>query len=166
MAKHPEANLQTQIRKWVRENVVAHHVFLAFDRSAKKTALQHIMEARKGQRSGTPDVCLLVEGAAIWTELKAPAGVLSVLQKELHAEMNIAGFHVSVIRSVRGYADDLVARHVHLRVAALERADALDRLLGAPALRLGKTALGKPRVLKPSPSRVRRAETIRQKVMF
>ncbi len=166
MAKHPEANLQVQIKRWVRENVVAPHVFLAFDRTSKKSALQHIMEARKGQRSGCPDVVLLVEGAAVWTELKARDGVLSALQKELHAEMDIAGFHVSVVRSVRAYADDLVARHIHLRLAALDRADALDRLLEGPGPRLGKKAPGKPRVLKLTAAMVRRGEKIRQRVMF
>lgn len=166
MAARPEHNLQVQIRKWVRGHVPHPHVFLAFDRTAKQSALQHVFESRRGIRSGTPDVCLLHNGAAIWTELKAPDGVVSIAQKELHAEMDAAGFHVSVVRSVRAYAEDLLARHVTLLPLALERADAADRLLAAPGQRLGKKRPAKPFVAKPSAARMRKASAVRGRVMY
>lgn len=166
MAIGPEHKLQIALKRWTREHVPHPHVFMAFDRSRRQSPLQHIAEKNRGLRSGCPDCVLLHNGAAIWTELKAPDGVVSIAQKELHAEMDAAGFHVSVVRSVRAYAEDLLARHVGLLPLALERADAADRLLAAPGQRLGKKRPAKPFVAKPSAARMRKAAAVRGRVMF
>ena len=59
MSAGPEHRLQIAIKKWVREAVPFPHVFLAFDRSAARSPLQHLHEKTRGARAGTPDVVLL-----------------------------------------------------------------------------------------------------------
>lgn len=166
MAIGPEHKLQIQIKKWVRESVLSPHVFLAFDRTRKFSMLQHIAEKNRGIRSGTPDVCLLVEGAAIWTELKAPKGVISDAQSDLHQDMARAGFVVSVVRSVREYADDLLARHVGIARGALERADGADRLLAAERPAPGGKGTRRAMKKKAAADKVRRMEAVRGRVLF
>jgi len=63
MSAGPEHRLQIAIKKWVREAVPFPHVFLAFDRSAARSPLQHLHEKTRGARAGTPDVVLLWRGA-------------------------------------------------------------------------------------------------------
>lgn len=169
MALGPEHKLQVAVKKWVRESVLAPHVFLAFDRTQKHSMLQHIAEKNRGVRAGTPDLCLLIGGAAVWTELKAPKGVVSDAQITLHQDMDRAGFVVSVVRSVREYADDLTARHVGLARGAVERADGLDRGLAqerpAPGGK-GRRKSSKPMREKPEASRIRAGHRLAAKGLF
>jgi hypothetical protein len=166
MSAGPEHRLQIAIKKWTREAVPFPHVFLAFDRSAARSRLQHLHEKTRGARAGTPDVVLLWRGAAIWCELKAPDGVLSIHQTELHAEMALTGHHVSVVRSVRAYAEELAARQVPLGPLAMERADAADRTLSGPGQRLGRKAPAKPRPPKITVARLRKLEAVRGRTLF
>lgn len=131
--RQPEHALQVQIKKWTRENVFAPHVFLGFDRAAKQSPFQHIREKARGVEGGTPDVVLLVEGAAVWVELKAGKNGLSEHQVELHTRMASAGFAVGVCRTVEEYARELHARNVLLRPGAFERAQGADRTLAVAA---------------------------------
>lgn len=166
MALGPEHKLQVAVKRWVRESVLAPHVFLAFDRTAKHSPLQHIAEKNRGVRAGTPDLCLCVEGAAVWTELKAPKGVVSDAQLTLHQDMDRAGFVVSVVRSVREYADDLISRHVGIARGALERADGLDRMLAQERPSPGGKGRRKPMREKPEASRIRAGHRLAAKGLF
>lgn len=131
--RQPEHALQVLVKKWVRENVLRPHVFLAFDRAKKTSILQHIRERARGQRAGTPDTVLLIDGAAVWVELKSPIGKVSDTQDDLHREMARVGFTVGVCRSVESYAQELNARHIELRRGAFEQAAGADRMLAAAA---------------------------------
>ena len=161
MASSPEHRLQIAIKKWVRECVITPHVFLAFDRTRKTSAMQHIAEAARGVRAGTPDtVLLLPDGKSIWVELKWGKNTTSDRQDELHGEMRAIGHPVVVCRSVDEYACLLDIHHVTLSRLAMEIAAGLDRALIAAAP-VKKARRSSPRAPKPRADAARIAATHR-----
>lgn len=150
MASH-EHNLQTQIKKWVRECVAEPHVFLAFDRSKAAGRFTHAREAARGIRKGTPDTVLLFQAMAMWVELKFGKNTTSDAQDELHAEMLAIGHRVRVCWTVTEYYLACRAEGVRLVQWAEARAQGLDALLavGVPKPPKAKRT-AKPRTRRPS----------------
>jgi hypothetical protein len=57
---------------FVRDAIVGPHMFLALDRSRAKSPKEHLWQARRGVRKGTPDTQLILPGGRhIWFEFKA-----------------------------------------------------------------------------------------------
>ena len=161
----PEHALQVAIKRWVRENVLRPHVWLAFDRTRKTSAMQHIAEANRGLRAGTPDTVLMIDGAAVWVELKAGRNTTSEQQDELHKEMAGVGFTVGVCWSVEQYAYELHARHIALRAGAFDRAQAADAKLAAPKV-AKKGRKGRAPKAKPEPSKLAAMARLRRAGVF
>ena len=143
----PEHALQISCKKFVRDCVNAEHTFLAFDRTAKTSALQHVRESARGVRAGTADTLLLVKGLPpIWVELKAPGNKPSALQLEFAADVERVGCRWYWAASVQQCREVLFAAGVPMRPSAPLVAEHLDGLLaGAAARKAGKA----PRSYRP-----------------
>jgi len=145
----PEHNLQVQCLKFSRECIVTRHVFLAFDRSAKQSALQHVREKARGIRAGTPDVLVLVPGLAIWAELKVGRNEASVPQIECGVAILHAGHRWEVVRSVVEFGAYLRRCGVELSAHADLRALDLDLVLAGAAMKRKGAAPKSYRPAKP-----------------
>jgi hypothetical protein len=56
------------------------------------------------QRSGVPDLCVVIEGRTVWVELKRAAGTVSRLQAATIDDMRHAGAEVFVVRTADEFA--------------------------------------------------------------
>lgn len=128
----PEHDLQTQVHKWARECIAEPHEFLAFDRSRKQSAMQHIREKARGVKAGTPDFLLIGAGKRLWVELKAGKNSTTTMQDEMHARLAAVGEAVLVLRSVAGVMLAARAAGFALTATAAARAEGLDALLARP----------------------------------
>ena len=164
----PEKDLQVQCVKFARECILTEHVFLAFDRSKKQSALQHVREKARGIRAGTPDILILVPGLAIWAELKAGKNTASELQEEVGAAIIATGHRWEVIRSVEELRCYLDACGVALSNMAFVRALDLDLVLQGAAMKAaGKAPRSyKPRAAKPTKTQIDRGNRIRGSGVF
>lgn len=57
---------------FARDAIVGRHKFLAHDRSKAMSAKEHLWQAKRGVRKGTPDTQLVIPGKHLWFEFKAP----------------------------------------------------------------------------------------------
>lgn len=143
----PEHNLQVQVHKFVRDCVAVPHVFLAFDRSRKQSALQHVREKARGLRAGTADTLLLaLPCPPVWVELKAPGNKPSELQLQFASDVEFVGCHWYWAASVEDYRVALFAAGVPLRPNAVIVAAHLDALLASAVMKKSGKA---PRSYKP-----------------
>jgi hypothetical protein len=58
---------------FARDAIVGPHIFMAHDRSRAKSSKEHLWQAKRGVRKGTPDTQLILPGGLhAWFEFKAP----------------------------------------------------------------------------------------------
>ena len=166
---HPEHALQVRINRWVREHVAQPHFFTGIDRSAKTGQFTHVREKARGIVSGMSDTLLIVEGAVICVELKAPGNKPTDRQQEVGDAINKAGGIWDWTASVMGYAEILEAAGVPLigqwRLAA-ERGDAvlLAAQIKADENKTGRVS--RKRVQRPTATQVRKLNRMRAQVRF
>ena len=141
----PEHHLQAAIKFWCKRYVLTPHVFLAFDRSRAMSATQHILEAQRGIRAGTPDTVLAYSAGCVWVELKVGRNVTSEAQNALHTEMLGVGHEVAVIYSVGAYCQLLIERGLDIHRLGMAEAEALDRKLALKKKSAPKKAGGADR---------------------
>jgi hypothetical protein len=153
-AAQPEHALQVQVHKFTRDCIDAPHVFLAFDRTRKLSAMQHVREKSRGLRAGTADTLLLLKSfIPIWVELKAGDNKPSDLQYQFGQDVTAVGNYWGWTASVDGYRKILAHCGVPLRPSAPLVSEHLDRLLLGAKLKHGGKVAGnyrKPRTTPPS----------------
>jgi hypothetical protein len=168
MSRHPEANLQVMIVKFVRETVAMPFFFTSIDRTRKSSPGQHLREKARGMVSGTPDTLLVVPNKpAITVELKAVGGWPTERQEQVGAAISAAGGIWAWCDSVSGYCRILrnagIQLPAHAEQLALRHDDTLARAAAKPK---AAPKVGRARAAKPSMGRIRRAEALRSKVLF
>jgi hypothetical protein len=165
MAKPPtpkEHPTQVKVKQWVRECIPAPKTFLAFDRTKKHSARQHINEAARGLRKGTPDTCLMVKPLpAMWVELKRKGEKPDEDQKNVGADIVASGHLWGWVDTVVGYARLIQSWGVPVSAYALLRAEHHDLVLAGEAItasinRPPKKRTSRPRAPKPSAAAVAR----------
>ena len=70
---------------------------------------------KMGVRPGVPDFAIVHDGRALFLELKAASGRLSVEQRAMHAALAGAGAEVAVVRSIEDTVEVLASWGVPLR---------------------------------------------------
>ena len=131
-----EFQIQVKVKQWAKECVPAPKVFVAFDRSRKTSLTQHIREAAKGLRKGTSDTLLMCEDLPdMWVELKRPGNEPDDDQQAFGTDVQEVGRLWGWADSVEGYARLIQSWGVPITPMALLRAEHLDRVLAAGALR-------------------------------
>jgi hypothetical protein len=172
MSAHPEHDLQVKINQWVRENVPHPHFFFAVDRRQKSGRFSHAREKARGHVAGTPDTVLLMPGSpAITIELKARDKEVEEggNQERVGAVIKASGHLWGWCDSVVGYCALLRQFGVPLAPIATLRAEHHDLVLAGAAIKREETKTGvpskkrtyKPQRVKPSASRIRKAEGMR-----
>lgn len=92
--QQPERQLQDALCKWLDKALPSGTWYSAIpggNRSVTTTP---------GYRSGTPDIMILHDGRAIFLELKASRKTATKHQRDVHAELTVAGAIVATVRSL------------------------------------------------------------------
>jgi hypothetical protein len=121
----PERSVQVSLKRYL-EQVLPGCIVAAVKnehqaRSDDKLAVARFHAKRKaeGVRAGFPDmVIVLPAGRTFYIEVKAPKGVLSDAQRELHGRMREMGHLVLVAKSIDALRDGLRAAGIATRDAA------------------------------------------------
>ena len=171
MAK-PEHTFQISVKKMAAEVIIEPHLFRAFDRSKNASGMQHMHEAARGIRAGTPDTEILFARGAVNVELKKWAtGHLKA-----YAPSEAQEREINLIRSlglVAGVAHthrDVIElwREAGLRLSPIadKSAEARDASFAAKMPELPKKRASKPMEKKPSSAKIRRVNALRDEVPF
>lgn len=172
MTAHPEHDLQVKVVQWVRENVPHPHFFFAVDRRQKSGLFSHAREKARGHIAGTPDTVLLFPGLpAITIELKARGKeiVEGGNQERVGDVIQATGHLWGWCDTVVGYCALLTSFGVPLGRYAALNAERKDAVLEGAAIKREEAKTGvpskkryaKPRVPKPSATRLRKVESMR-----
>lgn len=157
----PEHLLQTHVGKFVRSAVTVPHFFECYDRSKDHSGTQHLWEANRHIKAGTPDTALIVDGRIYRVELKAGKNHPTERQFQILEQIRDAGGRASWCNCVERYGEILFAWMVPLAPNWRIQAQHHDALI---ASRLAKSPTpkksSKPRAGKPTASRVRRVQEI------
>lgn len=150
---HPERELQTQVRKFVREMVACSHQFAAHDRGPARTELQYSREKMSGMVAGWPDTELLLPGGVTFRcELKAPGNHPTEEQRVVGAKLRSLGHPWAWANSVTGYLKAAREAGVPFRPYADLRAQDLDLVLQGAAMKrkaVAPKSYRAPRATKP-----------------
>jgi len=99
--QHPEAAFQMAVAEFLTRALPPHVAWSAFPAGGGGRVRGGILKAM-GLRAGFPDLVLVHPdtGKAHWLELKAPGGVTSAVQKQVHALLLNSQSPVTVARSI------------------------------------------------------------------
>lgn len=167
----PEHLLQVAVMKLAREVITAPHRIRAFDRSKNESGMQHLNEAARGIRKGTPDTELIVNGRSINIELKArgtkhlKSHQPTDAQEQEMQNLRDAGAYAACAWSLVEVVEHWRAAGVPMSNIAHEWAAGRDREAEMPKPARKRKSLGGPRKDKPSSSAIRRFEAVRSKTM-
>ena len=160
-----EHQIQVKVKQWALECVPGPKVFIAFDRSRAQSMTQHIREKARGLRKGTSDTLLMVGNLPdMWVELKRPGNKPDDDQQAFGTDVQEVGRLWGWADSVEGYARLIQSWGVPITPMALLRAEHLDRVLAAGALRREespKPSRRTSRARTPKPSRAALAAAAR-----
>jgi len=171
VSAHPESNLQTKIKQFVRDCVACRHKFAAHDRSKDHSGLQHMFEKQRGIVTGWPDTELLLPGGVTFRcELKAAGKAIEQggTQEAIGAEIASLGHPWAWANSVVSYLAAARAAGVPFHPNADLRALDLDLVLKGAAMKAaGKAPRSyKPRAAKPTKTQIDRGNRIRGSGVF
>jgi hypothetical protein len=97
--KSPEAELQKAMVDFLQ--IAAPHLLIAAIPNGGASKAANGRNKAMGARAGMPDFLVMdQDGAVVWFEVKAPGGVVSAVQKEIHRELRVRGHTVWVIYSL------------------------------------------------------------------
>lgn len=96
-----EHTFQTAVIHLAARVIFAPHRIRAFDRSRNNGGFQHLSEANRGVRKGTPDVELLCAGRSVNVELKAPG----TRHLKSHQPSDAQREEMALLRAAGAYAD-------------------------------------------------------------
>jgi len=96
--RHTEWSEQIRLTKLLAQ-YLPDNVFWSALSNAPRTALAGYLARLKGARSGLTDIIVVYDGRVIWVEMKSPAGVASKVQRQVCAELRVAGADWYLARS-------------------------------------------------------------------
>ena len=152
----PEHALQIDVMKLSKEVIVGPFRLRAFDRSKNFSGRQHMHEANRGIRSGTPDTELVYAGRSINVELKAGANDKSG-QQDIEMELLAkAGAYCGVAWSCVDVVEHW--RTAGVPLTRMAHVVALDRDLKRESRRktVAPQRTAKPRTKRDDPAAIRR----------
>lgn len=112
-----ELRLHKQVAEYLRWSVPLECVWLHIPNGGKRSKKVSGEFAAMGLKAGAPDLMFVWRGRALFIELKAEGGTLSLVQRQMHAKLRLAGSIVEVCYSLdevvavlRGWEIPLMAR--------------------------------------------------------
>lgn len=165
---HPEHVLQQAAVRLAKIIIIGPHVFRCFDRTKDFSGTQHLWEAARGVRSGTPDSELVFEARSINVEFKAPG----TRHLKSHQPTENQEREMAALRAAEAYAGcawslaELVEHWRAAGVALIPSADVVAMTMDAEVLaKIAGTVVTKkaPRKARGrvTAAQVRRAEAFR-----
>lgn len=112
--KRPELSLQKAVTQFLNLSLPKNVFWTAFP-AGGGGKIRGVQLRASGLVAGVPDLLIISEGRAIFIELKAPKGRLSIAQHETALRLDAAGAPVYLCRSVEEVARDLVTQGIVLR---------------------------------------------------
>lgn len=139
---------------FARDTIIGPHKFLAHDRS-RATGKEHMWQAKRGVRKGTPDTQLIIPGGRhVWFEFKAPGKRPDEDQNQMLDDLRVLGDDASWGITIDDMRRFWLACGAHLAANAEYRAMVLDGLVDSRIAkaegRVAPTAK-KPRVPRSAP---------------
>lgn len=167
----PEHLFQIAVIKMAAQIITAPHRIRAFDRSANRGGMQHLNEATRGIRKGTPDTELICAGRSINIELKArgtkhlKSHQPSEAQEQEMANLRAAGAYAACAWSMVEVIEHWRDAGVPMSNMAHEMAEARDQAATKPTAKKPRAA-GGPRKDKPSASLLGKVAAMRKETFF
>lgn len=169
----PEHSLQVGVVKMAREIISIPHRFRCFDRSKNASGMQHMHEATRGLRAGTPDTELVVRCnfVGVNVELKKrgtkhlKAYQPSDKQKAEMQNLRDAGAYAECAWSLVEVAEHWHAAGVPLVPHWRAYAEAHDAMAATPAARKARSQGGAMKD-KPSARLLAKVGAMRRETMF
>jgi hypothetical protein len=153
----PEAALQTQLKRLVREYVAVEHEFAAHDRSENTSGTQHFWEKQRGARKGWPDIEIpLMGGRTFRCELKARGKKPDADQLAILARLNY-------LKHPSAWADSAVMFVAEARAHGVVFRPGVDRLASAIDAMLAQAGAVR-KVAKPAAPRAKRPTAAAKRV--
>lgn len=112
--RHREFSEQIRLTKLLAQ-YLPDNVFWSALSNAPRTALAGHLARLRGVRSGLTDIIVVYDGRAIWVEMKSPAGVASKVQRQVCAELRVAGADWYLARSAEAALVALCLSNVPFR---------------------------------------------------
>ena len=98
--RHLESDLQRAVHQFLSVALPANAVHFSIPNGLMRSKKAAAIAQGEGCRAGVPDLAVVANGRAIFIELKAPKGVFSAAQREIHRRLIYAGATVCWCRSV------------------------------------------------------------------
>jgi len=98
--RHHEDDLQRAIIQYLDFALGADGVAYAIPNGGKRHPREAARMKGLGVKAGIPDIGICYCGRALYIEIKAPRGVMSVAQREMRRRLTYAGGEVMLCRSV------------------------------------------------------------------
>ena len=160
MARYsPEHIFQKAVAKFLNHALPPDVWFTAIDH-ATRSAIEGSEKKARGVKRGLPDLLFKFHRRTVWIELKAEKGVVSDEQEKVRDVLTRNGDDWHVARSIDDVEAILRSYDLPLKATAIGITDRLQARLEMPR------KVSKPRVAKPSLSRVRRTEALRKRIVF
>lgn len=131
---------------FARDAVVCPHIFMSHDRG-KNSGREHLWQAKRGVRKGTPDTQLIIRGRHYWFEFKAGNAKPDEDQLQMLANLAALGDAVAWGRTIAELCEFWRINGVPLVTNAAYRAMVLDGLVES---RIAKAEGATPATKKPS----------------
>jgi hypothetical protein len=151
--------LQRACAKFLNHALPSHVWFTAIDHATRSATEGQDKKAR-GVKPGLPDLMFKFDRRTVWIELKAVKGVVSDTQEDVRDVLVGNGDDWHVARSIDDVEAILRSYGLALRATVGGITERLQQRLEMPR------KAGKPRVAKPTASRIRRTEALRSRMPF
>lgn len=135
---------------FARDAIVGPHMFLAHDRGSSN-GREHLWQAKRGVRKGTPDTQLIIRGRHLWFEFKAGSAKPDADQLQMLGDLSALGDAVAWGRTIADLCEFWRLNDVPLCQNAGYRALVLDGLVDS---RIAKAEVAQPKkrtTRKPAP---------------
>ena len=100
-----ERNLHTAVAEFLDRSLPDASYWFPVPSASMRNVIQAVNMKRAGElKVGTPDLCIVHRGRAIFIELKSPKGNLTDSQKEAQKQILLAGACTTIARSVEDVA--------------------------------------------------------------
>jgi hypothetical protein len=112
---YPEDNLQRAVVDFLDVALPPDALVFAVPNGGKRHAKEAARMKRLGVKAGIPDLCIIWRGRALFVELKAQRGTISIEQREMHRKIEYCGCPVWVCRTLDAVVGQLANENMPLR---------------------------------------------------
>jgi hypothetical protein len=117
--RHLEEDFQRQVVQFLRVAAPERMFFFHVPNGGQRHSKVAAKLIGQGLRAGVPDLAVIWEGQVLFLELKTARGATSLVQRQVHKQLGLAGAWVWVCRTLDEVIEALTAFGIPLRARAL-----------------------------------------------